>query len=177
MRWTGGRLGSRPRALMMTADRLAADSRAADRHAVDPGALYLRAAARGFQPETALPVSQWAERYRILGQGRLRPGSWRNSRTPYLTAIMDCLSPASPIERVVVMKGAQLGYSEAGNNWAEGLRKVAGALRPGLAGLGRRVERKLGVEPFLKQRLERWNLATPARPVVVAPLATGQHTG
>ena len=30
---------------------------------------------------------------------------------------MDCLSPASKIERVVVMKGAQIGLSECGNNW------------------------------------------------------------
>jgi len=29
---------------------------------------------------------------------------------------MDCLSPASKIERVVVMKGAQIGLSECGNN-------------------------------------------------------------
>jgi len=30
---------------------------------------------------------------------------------------MDCLSANSPIERVVAMKGAQLGFTEAGNNW------------------------------------------------------------
>jgi hypothetical protein len=53
----------------------------------------------------------------MSGKAASEPGPWRNSRTPYLVEIMDCLSPASPIERVVVMKGAQLGYSEAGNNW------------------------------------------------------------
>jgi hypothetical protein len=37
------------------------------------------------------------------------PGRWRTSRTPYLKAIMDCLSPTSPVERVVFMKAAQLG--------------------------------------------------------------------
>jgi phage terminase large subunit GpA-like protein len=30
---------------------------------------------------------------------------------------MDCLSPASPIERVVFMKGGQIGGTECGNNW------------------------------------------------------------
>ena len=30
---------------------------------------------------------------------------------------MDCLSPSSPIERVVFMKGAQIGGTEVGNNW------------------------------------------------------------
>ncbi len=30
---------------------------------------------------------------------------------------MDCLSPASPVERVVLMKGAQIGGTECGNSW------------------------------------------------------------
>ena len=30
---------------------------------------------------------------------------------------MDCLSPSSPIERTVFMKGAQIGGTECGNNW------------------------------------------------------------
>jgi phage terminase large subunit GpA-like protein len=45
------------------------------------------------------------------------PGRWRTSRTPYLKAIMDCLSPTSPVERVVFMKAAQLGATEMGSNW------------------------------------------------------------
>ena len=44
-------------------------------------------------------------------------GRWRTARTPYLKAIMDCLSPSSPVERVVFMKGAQVGGTECGNNW------------------------------------------------------------
>ncbi|SNB69693.1 Phage terminase, large subunit GpA [Rhodoblastus acidophilus] len=35
---------------------------------------------------------------------------------PYLAEIMDCLSIASPVERVVFMKGAQTGGTEAGLN-------------------------------------------------------------
>jgi phage terminase large subunit GpA-like protein len=45
------------------------------------------------------------------------PGRWRTARTPYLKAIMDCLSPTSPVERVVFMKAAQLGATEMGSNW------------------------------------------------------------
>jgi len=30
---------------------------------------------------------------------------------------MDCLSPSSPVERTVFMKGAQIGGTECGNNW------------------------------------------------------------
>ncbi len=30
---------------------------------------------------------------------------------------MDALSPMHPAQRVVVMKGAQIGATEAGNNW------------------------------------------------------------
>jgi phage terminase large subunit GpA-like protein len=58
-------------------------------------------------------VPEWADRHRRLSpRASSEPGPSRTSRTPYLKEIMDCLS-----ERVVVMKGAQLGFSEAGNNW------------------------------------------------------------
>src|ERR1041385_1615737 len=30
---------------------------------------------------------------------------------------MDCLSPSSPVERSIFMKGAQIGGTECGNNW------------------------------------------------------------
>jgi hypothetical protein len=45
------------------------------------------------------------------------PGPWRTDRTPYLRDVMDTLSASSPVERVVFMKGAQLGATEAGLNW------------------------------------------------------------
>jgi phage terminase large subunit GpA-like protein len=49
--------------------------------------------------------------------GANEAGRWRTSRTPYLREIMDALSPAHPAQRIVVMKGAQIGATEAGNNW------------------------------------------------------------
>jgi phage terminase large subunit GpA-like protein len=72
---------------------------------------------RGIRPEPPIPVSNWADRHRILPPTSAEPGRWRTDRTPYLRAVMDALSTASPYERVVLMKGAQTGGSEAGPNW------------------------------------------------------------
>ena len=76
------------------------------------------AAAASLRPDPLLTVSEWSDEYRILSaRASAEPGSWRTSRTPYLQEIMDCLSPSSPIERIVFMKGAQVGATECGNNW------------------------------------------------------------
>src|SRR3990170_5030155 len=76
------------------------------------------AAAAGMRPDPLLTVSEWADEYRILStRASAEPGPWRTARTPYLREIMDCLSPSSPVERVVFMKGAQVGATECGNNW------------------------------------------------------------
>jgi phage terminase large subunit GpA-like protein len=72
----------------------------------------------GLTPDPLLTVSEWADRHRMLSsKASAEPGRWRTSRTPYLKAIMDCLSPTSPVERVVFMAGGQLGKTECGNNW------------------------------------------------------------
>jgi phage terminase large subunit GpA-like protein len=80
--------------------------------------IYALAAADGARPDPLLTVSEWSDTYRTLSQrASAEPGGWRTDRTPYLREIMDCLSPSSPVETVVLMKGAQLGGTEAGNNW------------------------------------------------------------
>ncbi|WP_028769445.1 phage terminase large subunit family protein [Silanimonas lenta] len=77
-----------------------------------------RAWREGLTPDPLLTVSAWADRYRMLStKESAEPGRWRTARTPYLREIMDCLSPTSPIERVVFMKGAQVGGTELGLNW------------------------------------------------------------
>ena len=77
-----------------------------------------RAFAAGLRPEPALTVSTWADTHRKLSQRTsAEPGQYRTDRTPYLREIMDCLSPSSPVEEVAVMKSAQIGATEAGNNW------------------------------------------------------------
>jgi phage terminase large subunit GpA-like protein len=71
----------------------------------------------GAAPEPPLTVSQWADEHRLLPDLSAEPGRWRTARAPYLREIMDCLSANDPTERVVFMKGAQLGGTEAGLNW------------------------------------------------------------
>ena len=71
----------------------------------------------GIRPEPQIPVAQWADRHRILPDTAAEPGRWRTARTPYLKEIMDTLSTGSPYERVVMMKGAQTGGTEAGLNF------------------------------------------------------------
>lgn len=75
-------------------------------------------AALAVRPDPRMNVSEWADAHRHLSQNASgEPGPWRTERTPYLREIMDCLSPSSPVEKVVFMKGAQIGGTEAGNNW------------------------------------------------------------
>ena len=76
------------------------------------------AASAAIRPDAVLTVSEWADQHRFLSQrASAEPGSWRTDRTPYLREIMDCLSATSAVEKVVFMKGAQVGGTEAGNNW------------------------------------------------------------
>ena len=72
----------------------------------------------GVKPDPILTVSEWADQYRFLSQrASAEPGRWRTDRTPYLKEIMDSLSSMSPIQSVTLIKGAQLGGTEAGSNW------------------------------------------------------------
>jgi len=71
-----------------------------------------------FHPIPLLTVAEWAEKYRKLsGAGSSERGNWRNSRTPYLVEIMNELSPQSKTKEVAVLKGTQLGFTEAATNW------------------------------------------------------------
>lgn len=72
---------------------------------------------RGVRPEPQIRVSTWADQNRLLPPTSAEPGRWRTSRTPYLREVMDALSSSSPYERVVLMKGAQVGGTEAGLCW------------------------------------------------------------
>jgi len=72
----------------------------------------------GLTPDPALTVSEWADRHRFLSpRASAEPGRYATSRTPYMRAIMDALSPANAARRIVFMKAAQVGATEAGNNW------------------------------------------------------------
>lgn len=81
------------------------------------GDVALLALSRAVRPEPALPVSEWAERFRrVPAETSQFPGKWSNATAPYLTEIMDVCGPHHPAERVVIRKSAQVGYSEALTN-------------------------------------------------------------
>jgi len=80
--------------------------------------ILIREFNKGLRPDSIMSVSEWADANRVLSQtASSEPGKFRTLRTPYLKEIMDALSPTSPYEKVVFMKGAQIGGTEAGNNW------------------------------------------------------------
>lgn len=84
----------------------------------DGAAVYREAFLRGLMPPPSMTVSEWADEHRILSKkGSAEPGPWRTSRAPYLREPMDCLSRSSPVRRVVMLFGSQLGKTEAGLNW------------------------------------------------------------
>jgi phage terminase large subunit GpA-like protein len=72
----------------------------------------------GLTPDPALTVSEWADCHRVLSpRASAEPGRYRTDRTPYIREIVDALSPMHPARRIVVMKSAQVGFTEGGNNW------------------------------------------------------------
>jgi len=84
----------------------------------DGAAALFRAWSRGLRPDPDLTVSSWADRHRKLAsRASAEPGQYRTARTPYMREIMDRLSPGDPTQRIVFMKAAQVGATEAGNNW------------------------------------------------------------
>jgi len=86
--------------------------------AFDGAEEVLRAWRRGMRPDPDLTVSEWADKHRKLSsRASAEPGQYRTARTPYLRAIMDALSPNNPAQRISFMKAAQVGATEAGNNW------------------------------------------------------------
>ena len=81
---------------------------------------YLEGVLKGIKPLPDITVSEWADKYRFLTtKSSAEPGQWRTSRTPYLKEIMDVMSPkaktrnGNPATKIVFIKGAQLGGSEA----------------------------------------------------------------
>jgi phage terminase large subunit GpA-like protein len=73
--------------------------------------------ARALMPPQQITVSEWSDRYRMLSSAAsAEHGPWRTRRTPYLSEVMDALSPNSPVQFVTFMAGAQLGKTECLNN-------------------------------------------------------------
>jgi phage terminase large subunit GpA-like protein len=75
-------------------------------------ARYSTLAARVLPPRPRLSLSQWSDRYRQLSRAAsAEPGRWRTSRAEFQRGIMDAISDPM-VEEVVVMKPAQVGYTE-----------------------------------------------------------------
>lgn len=74
--------------------------------------------ARALAPEKPLTLTEWSDENRQLsGVASHEEGQWRTSRFPFLKRIQDLLSSHDPTQQVVVMKGAQLGFTELALNW------------------------------------------------------------
>ncbi|MBF0395759.1 MAG: phage terminase large subunit family protein [Desulfobacterales bacterium] len=72
----------------------------------------------GLKPDPIMTVSEWADNYRYLPKVSAKEaGKYRTERTPFLREIMDALSPSSPVTEICVIKGTQLGCTEAANNF------------------------------------------------------------
>lgn len=123
--------------------------------------------AKGLEPKPRLSVSEWADKNRVLPQkGASEPGPWRTERTPFLKDIMDVLSKDNPTRRVVFMKSAQVGGTEAGNNWLGYIIDHAPAPTIVVQPTGQMVER------WSKQRLAAMIEVTPALRARVASART-----
>ncbi len=74
---------------------------------------YQKAALACLEPPEDMKVSEWAERYRMLdSKTSAEPGTWNNSRTPYLVEIMDELLNYET-EEIIFCKCTQVGGTEA----------------------------------------------------------------
>jgi phage terminase large subunit GpA-like protein len=121
---------------------------------------------RGLAPDPALTVSQWADRYRFLSsRASSEAGRYRTDRTPYMRAIMDALSPSHPARRIVFMKAAQVGATEAGNNWiGYCIHQAPGpflAVQP-TTDLAKRLSQQR-VDPLIEESPDLRDLVMPAR--------------
>lgn len=132
----------------------------------DGAAEILRAWSEGLTPDPDLTVSQWADRHRMLsGRASAEPGRYRTARTPYMGEIMDRLSPGDPTQRIVFMKAAQVGATEAGNNWIGfAIHQAPGpmlAVQPTVE-LAKRNSRQR-IDPLIDESLELRERVKPAR--------------
>lgn len=71
-----------------------------------------RASREILRPPPKLTVSQWADEHRRLSpESAAEPGRWRTDRAPYQRGIMDAVTDPA-VREVVVMKSAQIGWTE-----------------------------------------------------------------
>lgn len=71
----------------------------------------------GLAPDPVQTIDDWSDDHIILpAVGAAEAGPYSTARTPYLRELLQNLSPSSPVVTTILMKGAQLGASQAGLN-------------------------------------------------------------
>ena len=77
-----------------------------------------RAFSTALIPSLPLTITEWADKHRQLPEiSTHESGRWRTDRFPFLKRPMDLLSPHDPCQQIVIMKGAQIGFTECALNW------------------------------------------------------------
>lgn len=74
--------------------------------------LFVDVLRRNLKPSEKITVSQWAEKYRVLGETSNFKGKWSNAITPYLVGIMDAFNDPY-IQEINFCKATQVGGTEA----------------------------------------------------------------
>jgi phage terminase large subunit GpA-like protein len=75
---------------------------------VDADTLIARVVATVMMPPPPADLTLWAEKNIVFGNESPFPGPFRRETMPYLTRILDCLSPDHPSREVTVMGSAQI---------------------------------------------------------------------
>lgn len=79
---------------------------------------FIRSFYNSLKPEKTISVSEWARQYRVLdSSASSKPGKYDPDFTPFLIEPMDMLTVNNGIKEVIVMKSAQIGGTEAGQNF------------------------------------------------------------
>lgn len=81
----------------------------------DLWARYTRGEKKILKKRKQIPVSQWAEKHRVVPSDSSVPGRWKNNTTPYLSGIMD-VSFFHSVQEIVICAPPQTGKSDCVNN-------------------------------------------------------------
>ena len=85
---------------------------------VSTGSATIQGFIDGLRPIERISVTEWADKYRVLSSiSSAEYGKYRTDRVPYMKKVMDCLTVSSPYKKIVIMKGAQTGFTEIGCNF------------------------------------------------------------
>jgi phage terminase large subunit GpA-like protein len=81
--------------------------------------LALDAIARGLEPDSNLPIDEWADANAIVPKdtGAAEPGKYRTSRTPHAREPSRCLSAGHPAKRVALMGASQMLKTQVALNF------------------------------------------------------------